>query len=270
MMAPTFSIITICRNAERYLESTLASVLGQEFRDLELIVIDGASTDGTIPLISNHAARDRRIRWLSEPDDGIAAAMNKGIGLARGSIIAHLHADDFYPDPRVLGDVASALAADRGSHWLTGGALRVDATGERLNQIRVRRFSRRRLVRGNLIIHPATFIRREAFSKAGVFDPGLCYAMDYDLWLRLAALGPPLQINRPLAAVRIHPGSISAARHEECKAEEFAVRSRFIGRQESLLFHRGYFLLKMWLERIRLRRLMTPDESASRSDRCRG
>ena len=89
-----FSIITVTRNSERYLEECITSVLGQEQADLEYILVDGGSTDGTLAIIEKAAKTDSRMRWLSEPDQGISDAFNKGLTLARGEIIGILNSDD--------------------------------------------------------------------------------------------------------------------------------------------------------------------------------
>ncbi len=112
-----FSIITVTFNSKRYLEETIRSVLTQAFVDLEYILVDGGSTDGTLDIIRDHAAKDRRIRWISEPDEGIADAFNKGIALASGEIVGIINSDDTYA-PGALRAVADACAAH--PDWGTG------------------------------------------------------------------------------------------------------------------------------------------------------
>ena len=94
------SIITITLNSRKYLDKSISSVLSQDHQNLEYIFVDGGSTDGTLEIIKKYAEKDQRIRWISEPDRGIADAMNKGVALATGDIIAHLHSDDSYPASR--------------------------------------------------------------------------------------------------------------------------------------------------------------------------
>lgn len=225
----TFSIITITYNSESYLEQTIRSVLTQDYTDFEYLLVDGQSNDKTLDIIRQYAAKDGRIRWISEPDKGIADAMNKGIALATGEIVAHLHSDDFYPDPGVLLSVAEAFEKDLASLWLTGGVCVVDDRGQTLDTIRVRDYSYRKLIENNMILHPATFVRRQAFELAGRFDPALKYAMDYDLWLRLGALCDPLRLDRTLASFRAHPGSLSTAGVDAAFDEAWAVRKKYLG-----------------------------------------
>lgn len=240
-----FSIITITRDSRRYLDEAMESVLSQDWPDLEYILVDGGSTDGTLDLIRSRAARDPRVRWVSEPDDGISDAMNKGIRMACGDIIAHLHSDDLYPAPDVLSRVAAAFEIHPEALWLTGGQYGIDEQGAPFQEIRVRPYSYRKLVRCNCILHPATFVRSEGFRRAGLFDTGLKYAMDYDLWLRLGALGAPLLVDAPLACFRLHGGSLSTVETAQAFDEAFAVRKRAVGnRPVTVFFHYLYYLLK--------------------------
>lgn len=223
------SIITVCYNSDAYIERTINSVLGQDYGNLEYLIIDGGSRDDTVSIIEKYAAANPLIRWISEPDAGIADAMNKGIALATGDVIAHLNSDDYYPENCTLSRVAACFRDNPGALWLTGGAILVDAHDSAIRTIRVRNYSYRRLLRGNCLLHPATFLRREAFEKAGMFDGDLSYAMDYDLWLRVGAVAAPLRVDHPLACFRIHDKSLSSVNDELTMNEEFKVRKKYIG-----------------------------------------
>lgn len=252
-----FSIITITYNSERYLRETIQSVLSQDYPDREYILVDGGSTDGTLDIIREYAAIDSRIRWISEPDGGIADAMNKGAALATGDLVAHLHSDDYYPDPGVLAAVAGAFARCPDAIWATGGVYLVDAAGKSLDEVKVRRYSYRKLVRGNCILHPATFIRRSAFERVGGFDVAWKYAMDYDLWLRLGELGDPVTIDKPLASFRVHHGGLSSNEADEAFAEELTIRRRLMAGQPLRYFmHYLYFLAKRMRQRHVARRML--------------
>src|SRR6266567_1250982 len=104
------SLITVTFNSERYLAETMESVLSEDYPDLEYILVDGGSTDGTLEIIGAHAEKDTRVRWISEPDEGIADAFNKGLALATGEVIGILNSDDTYA-PGALQAVADAMAA---------------------------------------------------------------------------------------------------------------------------------------------------------------
>ncbi|MBC8018619.1 MAG: glycosyltransferase [Verrucomicrobia bacterium] len=251
-------MITICYNSVRHIEKAMSSVLCQSHEDLEYVIVDGASTDGTVEIIEAYAQRDSRIKWISEPDRGISDAMNKGVRLASGEIVAHLHSDEFYLDREVLSGVASALGAAPESVWLTGGFHFVDGAGRFLREIKVRRYSYRRLIHSNIILHSATFVRREAFLAVGGFDLSLHFCMDYHLWLRLGALSDPAIMNRPLSCFCVHGGSRSLAQAEEAYAEEFQVRLEFLKRRAIWpIPYRIEHLVKKHLNRIFTRRLIS-------------
>lgn len=221
------SVVTICKNPGSHLAEALASVLRQDYADFEYLVIDGGSTDSTLAVLRAAAARDARLIWHSGPDAGIADAMNRGVERAHGDIVAFLHADDRYPASDVLQQVALAFTMNPQALWLTGGIREIDENGRLLRELPVHSFSYRRLLRNNILFHPATFVRREAFAEVGSFDTGLLYAMDYDLWLRLGRLSPPVAIDRVLAEFRVHPGSLSSMSRREVLEEEYQVRRRY-------------------------------------------
>jgi glycosyltransferase involved in cell wall biosynthesis len=220
---PLFSIVTITYNSCRYLEETLKSVLSEEFSDFEYIIVDGGSTDGTLDIIKSYAALDKRIRWISEPDKGIADAMNKGILMATGEVVAHLHADDTYLDG-TLSAVADRFA-EQHTRWLTGRIRCVNTAGENLYDTALKNsYDLPDILYGNIISHPATFIRRSLFNEVGVFNIKYRYSMDYDLWLRISILEPPAVIDRVLATFRVHPDSLSSANILAAMDEEHSIR----------------------------------------------
>ena len=229
------TIVTINRNGERFLAKAMQSVLEQRHDDLEYLVIDGASTDGSLKIIRDFAARDARLYWQSAADRGIADAMNKGIDLATGEIVGFLHSDDCYPDPGVLAAVADAFAAAPAAEWLTGGADFINAAGKCFQSFPARSYDFRRLVRANLLFHPATFVRTAALRRHH-FDAGLRFAMDYDLWLRLGEAGAPVVMPQVLACFRVHPESCSIGAADEVLVEEFAIRRRYLRRHGRCLW----------------------------------
>ncbi|MBJ6751448.1 glycosyltransferase family 2 protein [Geomonas anaerohicana] len=238
------SIVTVCLNAEQYLEQQLASVASQSWRDLEQIVVDGGSTDRTLEIVQRAAQDEPRLRWTSGPDGGIGDAMNKGLALATGDVVGFLHADDFFADPSVLHKVADAFD-DPATEWVTGGIRYVDSRGEVVAAYAPRRWSYRRLLRGNILFHPATFVRRDVLQAVGGFDPALRYTMDYDLWLRLGRRCAPRRLDLPVACFRVHPHSTSVRHIDAAFREEFQVRCRYLrGKPVQRVLHLVYFALK--------------------------
>jgi glycosyltransferase involved in cell wall biosynthesis len=223
-MRPKFSIITCTWNSMPYLDDSIASVLGQDCQDFEYIFVDGGSTDDTLDRIR---AVPRPYLLLENIKGGISLAMNKGIQAANGEIVAHLHSDDYYLRPDVLSLVVKNMQST-GKEWLFGRSMPIKAGILQKEFFIAPEFSYANLLRGNFIPHPATFVHRKLLSRAGEFDPNLTYAMDYDLWLRLARLAEPVQLDIPLAAMREHEGSLTTRNQLAALDEDFKVRLKFV------------------------------------------
>lgn len=246
-----FSIITICLDAERYLVEAMNSVLNQDWPDLEYILVDGGSSDRSQEILRTFADDDCRVKWVVDLKPGIASAMNRGLRMAGGDIVAFLHADDRYADSTTLGLVANLFQKSPDTLWATGGLREIDARGKVLRQLPARRFSKARLLRNNIIYHPATFVRRTVMTALGGFDENLRYAMDYDLWLRLAGKSFPRISDKPLADFRVHAGSLSSAERDKALEEEYLVRQRYIGRGQIGWQHACYQWLRVRYEKWR-------------------
>lgn len=227
-MPLTFSIITCTWNSAAYLEDSIASVLMQDYPHIEVIFVDGGSTDGTLNQIR---ALQRPYTLLENVRGGVSHAMNEGLRVATGDIVAHLHSDDYYLHPTVLSTVAAYLRSS-GREWLFGRTMALINGKLRADNYISPRFSFENLLRGNFVPHPATFVRRELMNRAGGFDTRLKYAMDYDLWLRLAPLADPIQLDEPFTAFREHEASLSSSTKTRlaAMAEDLKVRMTYAGK----------------------------------------
>lgn len=213
-MLPSITIITPTFNALATLRETLASVQAQGYPALDHLVIDGASTDGTVDLLQSEADAGR-LRFVSEPDDGLTAAFNKGLGMATGEIVGWLNADDVY-EPGALAAVGEAFAANPGATWAVGRCKIIGGDGRETRKavtayksFLLRRFNLSLLLANNFVSSPATFVRRSAIDAAGPLDERFKYSADYDLWLRLAKRSKPVFIDADLASFRMAEGSLS-------------------------------------------------------------
>jgi glycosyltransferase involved in cell wall biosynthesis len=240
---PAFSIVTCTWNSAATLADTLASVQRQTCRDLEHIFVDGGSTDGTLDMI---AAYPGRKRVLCDIKGGISRAMNQGIEAATGDYVAHLHSDDYYASDDVLAVVSERFLAE-GVDWVFG-TVQVLRDGKLIPPYPMLPYSYRSFAAGRAWVpHPAVFIRRSVFGRVGMFDEGLKYAMDIDLWLRLGQVARPATVDRPLTIFREHAGSLSSSNKIKARREEFAVRRRYL-RRAPLAF--GLYCLR-YMKRMR-------------------
>ncbi len=223
------SVITPSYNGAAFLERTIQSVLAQrgDF-EFEYLVIDGGSRDGTLDILRRY---DGRLRFVSEPDNGQAEAINKGLRWAEGEVLAWLNSDDVYA-PGALEAVVRTLRRT-GSRWCFGDCAVIDEEDRpirtavsRYKSWVSRRYNRRRLIGRNFIPQPTVFFRRDLLDEVGGLDESLRYAMDYDLWLRFARIAEPAFIPRTLAGFRWHRRSITAGGYGAGAWECFGVARR--------------------------------------------
>jgi glycosyltransferase involved in cell wall biosynthesis len=213
---PRISIVTPCLNAAATLGESLESVRSQGYPEVEHIVVDGGSTDGTLELLE--AARD--VRWISEPDEGRPDAANKGVHMSSGDVVGFLNADDAY-EPGALAAVGEAFARDPEAMWVTGYCRIVDGAGQeirrpvtRYKNLFLRHFSFPLYLTQNFVSDPATFVRREALDQVGPLDNRYRISHDYDLWLRVARRWEPVVLERYLSSFRMVEGTLSMAGFE--------------------------------------------------------
>ncbi len=221
------SIVTCTWNSEPWIAESIASVDAQRGVQIERIFVDGGSTDGTLERLERVPGE---VKVLRNVGGGIARAMNAGVQAATGDVIAHLHSDDLYMGADALANVVRAFESNPDAQWVIGRcASIIDGRLEENRHVTVP-YSWNALIRRNIVPHPSTFIRRPFFLASGGFSPSLKYAMDYDLWLRLAHESTPIQIDDYLAAFRFHGASVSTANPWASHSECLQVRLRHAGR----------------------------------------
>jgi len=178
------TVITVVRNNKSCMDDCINSVLSQTYRDVEYIIIDGGSTDGTVNIIRKY---EKYIAvWMSEPDHGIYDAMNKGILLATGDVVGILNADDFYSNCNVLSRVRQVFV-DKDMASCYGDLEYVDAC-DLSRVVRIWHsgsYSDKVFFKGWMPPHPTFFVRREIYQKYGTFNPALGTSADYEMMLRL-------------------------------------------------------------------------------------
>ena len=177
------SVITAVYNNRETISAALDSALGQSGVDIELVVIDGGSTDGTLEVLRSYT--DRLHVLVSEPDRGIYDALNKGIQRASGEVVGFLHSDDLFADAGVLSRIAAAFAdPEVGAVYGDLLYVRKDNPDEVVRYWRSGVFSERRLRWGWMPPHPTLYVRRHVYEQHGLFDTSFRIAADYDFILR--------------------------------------------------------------------------------------
>ena len=214
------SIVTPSFNQAQYLEQTLRSVLEQDHPSIEYIVIDGASTDGSVDVIKKY--EERLAYWVSEKDSGQADAINKGLARATGDIVAWINSDDFY-FPGAVTSAVKAFATHSEAGMVYGNTAAVDKNGEAIYFPKYAQWSLQDLLTFNIIGQPAVFMRRDILLKAGFLDPSFHFLLDHQLWIRMAARAPMVYIPEKWAAGRFHESAKNVAQAANFGEEAFRI-----------------------------------------------
>lgn len=236
------SIVTPSFNQARYLEATICSVLAQNYQQIEYFVIDGGSTDGSVEIIQRYA--NQLTGWVSERDCGQTDAINKGFALAKGDILAWINSDDTY-QPGAVNDAVFYLKEHPDAGMVYGDTDFINERGEKIGQFPARQTDYHRLRQGYVHIpQQASFFRADLWRQVAPLDPTFYFAMDYDLWIRLAKLAPLVYLPRSWANFRLHGDAKTITADERCWPEMLRIHRRDGGSWFSMLVGR-YLLRKL-------------------------
>jgi glycosyltransferase involved in cell wall biosynthesis len=224
----------------------MLSVLDQDYPQLEYLVVDGNSTDGSQEIIKKYS--DRLAGWVSEPDMGQTDAINKGFAIANGEILAWLNSDDTY-NPGAVSEAAEFLRSNPDVGMVYGNAYYIDSEGRRIGRYPARKTNYEGLRRGvNTISQQSMFFRASLWEQVGPLDPTFYYAMDYDLWVRLASKAPIEFVDRYWANFRLHDDSKSLIAVYRCWPEIMRVHFRDGGSRFSVIYAK--YLVRRMLEPV--------------------
>lgn len=205
------SVITVCLNSSETIRLTLKSVLDQNIDNYEHIVIDGGSHDGTLEIV-NEYARDNLI-LVNEKDDGIYDAINKGIQLAKGDIIAILNSDDFYVDNNVLNDISSMFQSNPKSDCLLSEVIfyKEPNVNKVIRHYGVSLFRPNLLRIGLMPPHPGSFFRKDIYTKYGLYNKGYKICGDFDFFVRVLLKNKISFIKLKRVTVNMRSGGVSTS-----------------------------------------------------------
>ena len=215
---PLVTIVTPSYQHARFLAETMDSVLNQTYPNIEYIVIDGGSTDGSVDIIKERA--DRLAYWESEPDKGQTSAINKGFARANGEILAWLNSDDTL-EPDAVAEVVAFLRDHPDVGLVYGDANFTDEHGQVIGKFPAAQTDFTRLSRGYVHIpQQSAFWRADLYRQVGPLDESLYFAMDYDLWRKLAAVSEVRYLpGKVWANFRLHGDSKTIAEDDRCWPE---------------------------------------------------
>ncbi len=185
------------------LREAIESVLKQEYDDFEHIVVDGGSSDGSVEMLGEY----KHLKWISEPDEGQAEAMNKGLGMISGDIFGWLNSDDTYPKG-TFESVSRVFSGNPGYSMIYGRCNLVNEEGLSIGSTRMHKFNFNRMIMGfNNINTPAVFVKVPVIREVGGFDVGLTATYDIDMWIRIAREHEVVALQEVYSNLRLHSGS---------------------------------------------------------------
>lgn len=214
---PKISIVTVVLNCEKYIEQSVQSVLAQDYNNIEYIMIDGGSTDNTLKILEPYKSSIHT--FLSEADEGLSDAMNKGARLSSGVWVLFLHADDILSSKYSVSEIMSIVINEKLTSWVTGYLNFIDSKSNIIKKDTFYDIAFRRMLIRNIIRHQATIVKKEDILKIG-FSEKYKYAMDYDFFLRLWRYrGKPVVIQSHLTNFRLDGDNLSSDYYASLKDE---------------------------------------------------
>lgn len=249
---PLVSIITPSYNQGKYLAHTIESVLSQDYPNFEYIIIDGGSADNSVQIIDQ--VKSHLAYWVSEKDRGQTDAINHGFAKARGEIIAWLNSDDTY-EPGAISDMVNTFLKNPDCGFIYGECDFIDSDGKKIGRFNAKQTSLKKMREGYVHIpQQAFFFRRELWEKVSPLDDSIFFAMDYDLWLRLANLAPFRYIpGKVWANFRLHADAKTVAADDRCWQDMLKIHLRNGGSKFSVLYVK-YLIRKVLAPLINARR----------------
>lgn len=222
---PLVTVVTPCLNRAAFLTDVVLSVARQSYERIEHVIVDGGSSDGTQDLLAE-LEKDYGFRWVSEPDNGMYDAINKGLALSRGEILAYLNTDDLYL-PWTVEVAVRAFAENPGAGLLYGDMVIVEERSGGVALALYPAFDVGVLGRSAFLGQPTVFFRRSVYTQLGGFDQSLRFVADCDYWLRAGSSFSTHKVDEILAVQRDHPETLRSSRRTEVDEEIRSVRSRY-------------------------------------------
>jgi glycosyltransferase involved in cell wall biosynthesis len=249
---PFVSIVTPSFNQARYLEATIQSVLSQNYPRLEYIIVDGGSTDGSVEIIKKY--ENKLAWWASEKDQGQTDAINKGLAHAKGDVLAWINSDDTY-EAGALSSAVNFLKDHSEVGLVYGDANYVNEEGRIIGRFPAAQTDLLRLRRGYVHIpQQAAFFRADLWRTVGPLDPSFYFAMDYDLWVRLAMHSRVKYVPQTWANFRLHTSGKTISADDRCWPEMLRVHYRDGGSFLSVIVAKYYIrrlIAPLWSLRLR-------------------
>lgn len=242
-MKPKISIVVPSYNKVRFIEQTLKSIFTQNYENLEVIIQDGGSTDGSVEIIKKYAKK-YSIIWESKKDNGQLDAINKGLKKATGAILTYINADDYYKSG-AFAAVSKAFLENPNALWFVGQGIVINEKGKEIAQavscyknfLLLLNF-RFNLLVTNYLMQPSVFFSKEAYKKYGPFIGTPDFIMEYDFWLKLSHISMPVVLNGDISKFRIEPGTKTKRMFKKLLLEDTKIVKRYTKNPFILALHK--------------------------------
>ncbi len=245
MKRPLITIIIPSYNTGEYLEETLKSIFSQNYKNYEVIVQDGGSTDNTVDILKKYQKKyPDKLNWVSKKDKGQMDAINKGMKKAKGEIVAYINADDVY-EKGAFQVVVNAYKNNPDSGWFVGQGKVINKTGSEIakyatwyKNLFLKFSTYSLLLTTNYIIQPSVFLTKKAYKKFGPFTGTKSFVMEYDLWLKMGKEHMPVVINDFLSSFRMSGDNISATAFDKTLSEDEKIVTKYTNNPMILFLHK--------------------------------
>jgi len=256
-MTPKISVVVPSYNKVKYIGKTLESIAKQNYPNLEVIIQDGGSTDGTTEIIHEFAKKyPKIIQYESKKDKGQLDAINKGLKKATGQILTYINADDAYTSG-ALNDVAKTYMAHPEALWFAGKGIVIDSKGRQIakpvtwyKNVFLSLNLKSLLLIINYLMQPSVFITRSAYEKYGPFSGTSDFVTEYDLWLRLSNYRMPIVINKTLSKFRIEGNTKTSIMPKDLLHEDEKIARKYTNNIAILLLHKLNNILRLFVSSI--------------------
>ncbi|MDF1593148.1 MAG: glycosyltransferase family 2 protein [Desulfobacterales bacterium] len=251
LQSPKVSIITPSYNQGQFIEETIQSVLGQDYPNIEYLIVDGGSNDNTIDILKQYLGR---LKWISEKDKGQADAINKGIKKTSGEIVCWLNSDDTIL-PGAVSKAVNLFVSNPEIKLVYGKSYFTDQEGNINGSYPTEKFDFQRLAMFNFISQPSVFFKRDAYDKVGGLNAQLNYSLDYDLWIKIGKEFQTKYLEKYLSCYRLHESSKTVDKNQALHSHKEGIAvvyshygwvpaNRLYGYYRHLLESKGITLLK--------------------------
>lgn len=245
MNSPKISIVIPSYNKVKYIGKTLESIASQNYKNFEVIIQDGGSTDGTLKIIEKYSKKyPRHIRYVSKKDNGQLDAINSGVQKANGDIITFINADDIYT-PRTFESVSACYSENPNSLWFAGKSIVIDEKGREIAKIatiyksfQLKLNSYKFLLSNNYLMQPAVFLKNDAFKKYGLFSGNKFAVMEYEMWLKIGKDQMPTIVNKTLTKFRLEKDTKTSLNSSSLLAEDLKIVSKYTNNRLILFLHK--------------------------------